>query len=126
MRREVVVGVAEAKHDRALPLILLETQAEEGVRHNVVHHEGTARQLRQGHDLVLLGKLSRLAHSDCPLGDRLLRELRRSLTGLNQLRIFHQPSARSTPQLQVTLVTAVAKGLAHATEEAISVPRDSH
>ena len=123
---EVVVGVAEVKHNRALPLILLETQAEEGVRHNVVHHEGTACQLRQGHDLVLLGKLSRLAHSDGPLGDRLSRELRRSLTGLNQLRIFHQPSARSAPQLQVTLVTAVAKGLADATEEAISVPRDSH
>ena len=51
---EVVVGVAEAKHDRALPLILLEAQAEEGVRHNVVHHEGMARQVRQGHDLALL------------------------------------------------------------------------
>ena len=97
MGHEVVVGVAEAKHDRALPLILLVAQAEEGVRHNVVHHEGTARQLRQGHDLVLLGKLSRLAHSNCPLGNRLLRELRRSLTGLNQLRIFHQPPARSAP-----------------------------
>ena len=126
MCREIVVGVAEAKHDRALPLILLETQMKEGVRHNVVHHEGTACQLRQGHDLVLLGKLSRLAHSDCPLGDRLLRELRRSLTGLNQLRIFHQPPARGAPQPQVTLLAAVAKGLADATEEAISVPRDSH
>ena len=126
MCHEVVVGVAEAEHDRALPLILLETQTKEGVRHNVVHHEGTACQLRQGHDLVLLGELSRLAHSDGPLGDRLFRELRRSVTGLNQSRIFHQPPARSVPQPQVILLTAVAKGLADATEEAISVPRDSH
>ena len=83
-------------------------------------------QVRQGHDLALLGVLSQPTYSDCPLGDQFLRELWRSLTGLNQMRIFDHPPARSAPQPQVLFIAAVAKGLADATEEAISVPRDSH